>query len=128
MPSFRAARVTLSRRAPNERMEAFLAMTRRSRFQESQADQWAVDQYATVPNPWGLILTLGYFVSFSGFDCSMEAADSHPNGFQRFVKVITRLRNQMGKNHKPVPKEIDSVITDTKILADKAKEQLRCAK
>lgn len=116
--------------SPSERLAGFVRLMERSREQEYQADAWAIDRLVDLSNnPLEALsnVLLTFYMSFSGLDCSMEAADSHPNGYQRFAKQMLRMKDRAivsGKIHQN--SQAVSVIDDLLHLASKAQAQLEC--
>lgn len=114
----------------SQRLNEFIRLMSRSRAQEAQADDWAIDRFVDISNNplEAFTNTLStFYLAFGGFDCSLEAADSHPNGFQRFARQMGRLRDRATTTGKfPSNKEVAHLIDDTSALAAKAQQNLEC--
>lgn len=112
------------------RLNEFARLMSRSRSQEVQADDWAIDRFVDLSNnPLEALTNVlsTFYLAFGGFDCSLEAADSHPNGFQRFARQMGRLKDRATAAGKfPTNKDIASHIDDTSALAAKAQQNLQC--
>ena len=112
------------------RLNEFVQLMRRSRVQEFQADDWAIDRFVDLSNnPLEALTNVlsTFYLAFGGFDCSLEAADSHPNGFQRFARQMTRLKARATASGKfPNNADVAKLIDDTTALASKAQQNLKC--
>jgi hypothetical protein len=111
------------------RLDEFVRLMARSRTQESQADDWAIDRLVDLSPDPVLSLTnvlLTFYMSYSGLDCSLEQADSHPNGYQRFVRQMKRMKDRATAAGKFTNQEAAAVIDDLSVHAIKAKEELKC--
>lgn len=114
------------------RLNEFARLMTRSRSQEYQADDWAIDRFVELSNnPLEALTNVlsTFYLAFGGFDCSLEAADTHPNGFQRFSRQMDRLKTRakaLGKF--PNNPELTKLIDDTAAVAAKAQTNLQCPK
>ena len=112
------------------RLNEFIRLMTRSRAQEFQADDWAIDRFVDLSNnPLEALTNVlsTFYLAFGGFDCSLEAADSHPNGFQRFARQMGRLKARATAAGKfPKSNEVAQLIDDTNALAAKAQQNLKC--
>lgn len=114
----------------SQRLNEFVKLMARSRAQEYQADDWAIDRFVDLSNnPLEALTNVlsTFYVAFGGFDCSLEAADSHPNGFQRFARQMGRLKSRaisIGKFSNN--QDIGRLIDDTNAVAAKAQQNLKC--
>lgn len=116
---------------PNsQRLNEFLRLMSRSRAQEAQADDWAIDRFVDIePNPLEALTNVlsTFYLAFGGLDCSLEAADTHPNGFRRFARQMGRLKDRATAAGKlPSNKDVARLIDDTIALAAKAQQSLEC--
>lgn len=114
----------------SQRLNEFIRLMSRSRAQETQADDWAIDRFVDVSNnPMEALTNVmsTFYLAFGGFDCSLEAADSHPNGFQRFARQMGRLKERaIARGKFPNNMEVVRLIEDTGALAAKAQQRLKC--
>lgn len=115
----------------SQRLNEFIRLMSRSRAQETQADDWAIDKFVDLsPNPFEAVTNVlsTFYLAFGGFDCSLEAGDSHPNGFQRFARQMKRMKDRAFAAGKvPHNKDIIRIIDDANKLAEKAQQELKCA-
>ena len=121
----------IDRLPTNERrLNEFARLMSRSREQETQADDWASDRFVDLSsNPMVALSSVlsAFYLAFGGFDCSLEAADSHPNGYQRFARQIGRIKDRATTAGKfPNSAAIAQLIEDARSLASKAQENLKC--
>jgi hypothetical protein len=112
------------------RLREFIRLMSRSRAQESAADDWAIDRFVDLsPTPleaFSNVLST-FYLTFGGVNCSLESADSHPNGFQRFARQMGRLKERATKAGKfPSNKDLAKIIDDTTSVAAKAQLSLKC--
>ena len=114
----------------SQRLNEFIQLMSRSRAQETQADDWAIDKFVDLsPNPFEAVTNVlsTFYLAFGGFDCSLEAADTHPNGFQRFARQMRRMKDRASAAGKfPGSKDIANIIDDASKLAEKAQQSLEC--
>lgn len=113
-----------------QRLNEFARLMSRSREQENQADDWASDRFADLSsNPMAALSSVlsAFYLAFGGFDCSLEAADSHPNGYQRFARQVGRITDRAAAAGKFQRNEtLVRLIQDIRSVAAKAQEKLRC--
>lgn len=114
----------------SQRLNEFLRLMSRSRAQEAEADDWAIDRFVDIePNPLRALTNVlsTFYLAFGGIDCSLEAADTHPNGFQRFARQMGRLKERATAANKfPSNQDVARLIDETIALAEKAQQSLQC--
>ncbi|WP_027716707.1 hypothetical protein [Desulfuromonas sp. TF] len=113
-----------------QRLNEFLKLMGRSRSQEVEADDWAIDRFVELSNnPIEALSNVlaDFYLAFGGFDCSIESADSHPNGYQRFSRQMGRMKDRaIAAGKFPDSQELTLLINDTTELAAKIQYQLKC--
>ncbi|HRB14882.1 MAG TPA: hypothetical protein PK224_03740 [Nitrospira sp.] len=114
----------------SQRLAEFSRLMARSRLQEYQADDWAIDRFVDLSNNPLESLTnvlLTFYLAFSNLDCSLEAADSHPNGYQRFARQMIRMKDRATSAGKFTnTQEVGRLIDDLLTFASKTQQKLDC--
>ena len=116
--------------ATAESMRQFITLMRRSQDQENQADLWGVARVA--PNPYVMVNNafFGFFMAFGGADCSNQFAQDHPNGFQRYSRMVQYM-NSLAAQTTNIPldkkQQMTGIIQDMSKIAAKAQTLLHCS-
>lgn len=113
-----------------EQIREFSRLMSRSREQEYEADAWAVRTMINSGAGLNEIVSPAlpaYLVVAGGFDCFFEASETHPNGYQRFSRIVAVAKNAYeDKYAQPLPDNVRAVFDDAIKLAEKARKKLNC--
>lgn len=114
----------------NEQLKQFVSLMSRSRQQEYEADNWATARFVELSNnPLEMFnnAVASFYLAFGAVDCSLESGDSHPNGFQRYSRMINLMKEKSIASGKLQDNnKITDLINDFKKVALKAQEKLQC--
>jgi hypothetical protein len=110
------------------KLSKFLQLQERSRAQEASADDWAIDRWVDIStNPMAIFNPsfANFYLAMGGYGC--DQASTHPNGFFRFARQMSRLRDRSIEKGKAKKNEIvDRLIDDHSILASTIPLRLSC--
>lgn len=113
-----------------EQIREFSKLMSRSRDQEYEADAWAVNAMMTSGAKLNEIISpalLAHLLINGGYNCFFEATETHPNGYQRFAKILTATqRAYEAKYSQPLPDNMKAVFNEATKLAEKARKTFDC--
>ena len=115
---------------PEQKKEVFLREAARIRSQERAADAWAVQEVFRIGGNPGDILNQAlsdFFTVSSGVDCWNRQGMDHAYTLERQTDLIDAVRKETPKwTGKPIPPELDAVLSDMGALRTRAERLLDC--
>jgi len=109
---------------------AFLEYMKRSRQQENEADEWAVNQLIEMglqPQHLFNLPILGILLASTGIDCATESISTHSFAITRMVNILKTVQTSSEKKYKrELPKEMKNAINDFEVFGRKVSEKLKC--
>jgi hypothetical protein len=113
-----------------QRNQAFLEYMRSSREQETEADQWAIDQMIKMGmSPIDLMVTPAFelMIAYGGIECAFEKISTHPLGVTRMNSILSQIESSHRMKYgRDVPQPMLEIIRGTKTFADKVTTLLKC--
>jgi hypothetical protein len=120
-----------SRSMPNEKdKQSILKAMLKSREQEAEADNWAVDNLIEMGVAPNILLSTTLFqvlLVSSGLDCIMEPISSHPFAVARLSNIMTRIEYAAERKYnQKLPTQFKKLITDIRNYNNKVEMKLSC--